>query len=83
MCQRVPSFPWLVLTSLVDIETDDILKLDQWNHANALDVKEIMHQSRLHVSKFDEPRGLKKNSQIISTSMHKAMNTKKQINRNK
>jgi len=39
LCQRIPSLPWLVLTSLVDIEIDHILELDQWNHADALDAK--------------------------------------------
>jgi hypothetical protein len=38
-----------------------ILELDQWDHADALDVKEIMHQTRLHVIKFDRPGGLKQN----------------------
>jgi hypothetical protein len=77
--QIVPILPWLVLTSFVDIETDDILKLDQWNHVDVLDVKEIMYQTKLHVIKFDRPRGLKKKSRIISISisMHKAMNKNK------
>jgi hypothetical protein len=77
LLQKVPSLPWLVLTCCLDIETNDILKLNQWNHADAMDVEEIMHQTRLHVIKLDKPRSLKKNSHVTSTWMHKTMNTKK------
>jgi hypothetical protein len=62
---------------LIDIGTDHILKLDQWNHADVLNVKKIMHQTRLYVIKFDKPGRLKQNSQIILTLMHKVRNTKK------
>jgi hypothetical protein len=34
--QKVPSLPWLVFTSLVNIGINHILELNQWNHANAL-----------------------------------------------
>jgi len=33
LCQRVPSLPWLVFTSIVNIGIDHIFELDQWNHA--------------------------------------------------
>jgi hypothetical protein len=41
--QKVSSLPWFVLTFLVNIETNHTLELDQWNHVDALDVKEFMH----------------------------------------
>jgi hypothetical protein len=53
LCQRVPSLCGFILTSLVDIETNDILELDQWNHVDALDVEEIMHQIWLDMIKFN------------------------------
>jgi hypothetical protein len=52
----------LFFTSLVDIGTDRMLELDQWNHANALDAEEIMHQTRLHVIKFKILGAFKQNS---------------------
>jgi hypothetical protein len=52
--KKEPSLPWLVLTSFVGIGIDHILELDQWNHVNALDVEEIMHQTKLHVIKLDK-----------------------------
>jgi hypothetical protein len=58
---RVPSLPWLVFTSLIDIGINNILELDQSNHVNALDVEEIMHQTRFHVIKFDRIGRLKQN----------------------
>jgi hypothetical protein len=51
----------LVFTSFVDIGIDDILELDKWNHVDALDAKEIMHQTWLDVIKFNRPRGFKQN----------------------
>jgi hypothetical protein len=59
--QKVSSFPWFILTFLVNIKTDHILELNQWNHVHALDVEEIMHQIKLHVIKFDRLGGLKQN----------------------
>jgi hypothetical protein len=59
--QRIPSLPLFVLTSIIDNMIDHTLELNQWNHVNALDVKEIMHQTRLHMIKFDKLGGLKQN----------------------
>lgn len=77
LCQKILSLSWVVFTSLVDIGTNHILELDQRNHADVLDVEEIMCQIRLHVIKFDRLGGLIQNSQITLTSMHKERNKKK------
>ncbi len=83
MCQRIPSLPWLVFTSFIDIGVDHIFELDQWNHADALDAEEIMHHIKLHMIKFNKTKGLKQNWQKTSISMHKARNKKKHINNKK
>jgi hypothetical protein len=57
--------------------------LDQWNHVDVLDAKEIMDRIRLHMIKFNKLGGLKQNSKITSTSMHKVRNTMKQMNSRK
>jgi hypothetical protein len=61
LCQIIPHLLGHVFTSLVDIEKDDILELDQWNHLNVLDVERIMHQTWLDMIKFDKHGELKQN----------------------
>jgi hypothetical protein len=47
LCQIIPHLLGHVFTSFVDIEKDDILELNQWNHLDVLDVEGVMHQTWL------------------------------------